>query len=107
LHQAIVREVESRFPSQEPARWRSAVGCSHCNHTGYKGRLGIYEMVPVTPALQAAINANATAEQLLKVAAATPGFRTLRDDGLLKARLGHSTIDEVLRVTGLPEDALA
>ena len=107
LHQAIVREVESRFPSQEPARWRSAVGCGHCNHTGYKGRLGIYEMVPVTPALQAAINANATAEQLLKVAAATPGFRTLRDDGLLKARLGHSTIDEVLRVTGLPEDALA
>jgi general secretion pathway protein E len=115
LHDAIVREVEARHATRGaadaaghgPARWRAAQGCAACNRTGYRGRLGIYELIAVTPALQAAITANASTEQLQKVVAAAPGYRTLRDDGLDKARLGLTTIDEVLRVTGLPEDALA
>jgi general secretion pathway protein E len=115
LHDAIVRDVEARHaarraagaPDVAPARWRVASGCAACNHTGYRGRLGIYELIGVTPPLQAAINTNASTEQLQKIAAATPGYRSLRDDGLDKARAGWTTIDEVLRVTGLPEDALA
>jgi general secretion pathway protein E len=108
LHDAIVREVEARqSPQAAPAHWRAASGCAACNHTGYRGRLGIYELIAVTPPLQAAINGNASSEQLQQVAAAAPGYRSLRDDGLDKARAGLTTIDEVLRVTGLPEDALA
>ncbi|HXF45999.1 MAG TPA: ATPase, T2SS/T4P/T4SS family [Burkholderiaceae bacterium] len=115
LHDAIVRDVEARQAARHalgsqaaaPARWRVASGCAACNNTGYRGRLGIYELISVTPTLQTAINAKASTEQLHKIAAAAPGYRSLRDDGLYKARAGWTTIDEVLRVTGLPEDALA
>jgi general secretion pathway protein E len=106
LHAAVVRAVDAAAPAP-PANWRAAVGCPACNHTGYRGRTGIYELISVTPTLQAAINGNAAGDELQRVAATVPGYRSLRDDGLAKARAGLTTIDEVLRVTGLPEDALA
>jgi general secretion pathway protein E len=110
LHDGIVREVEARHAgggAAAPARWGAAQGCPACNHIGYRGRTAIHELIAMTPKLQAAINANASAEQLQRIVAATPGYRSLRDDGLDKARAGLTTIDEVLRVTGLPEDSLA
>jgi general secretion pathway protein E len=110
LHDGIVREVEAHHAgggAAAPARWRSAKGCPACNHIGYRGRTAIHELIAMTPKLQAAINANASAEQLQRIVAGTPGYRSLRDDGLEKARAGLTTIDEVLRVTGLPEDSIA
>jgi general secretion pathway protein E len=107
LHDSIVGDVERRYPRAANGRWLAAAGCAACNHTGYRGRVGIYELIAVTPALQGAITSQATSDSLLAIAAAAPGYRSLRDDGLLKAAAGRTTIDEVLRVTGLPEDALA
>lgn len=85
--------------SAGPADWRQAVGCNQCQGTGYSGRLGIYELVDVTPQMQELILARATAEEMRTLANRQQG-RTLRQDGLLKARRGITTVDEVIRVTG-------
>jgi general secretion pathway protein E len=82
-----------------PPQWRKAVGCPRCRGTGYRGRLGIYELVDVTPELQELVLERATAERMRQLATAQGG-RTLREDGLLKARQGLTTVDEVVRVTG-------
>ena len=81
------------------ACWKEAVGCPRCQGTGYRGRLGIYELVDVTPELQELILGRATAERMRALATAQGG-RTLREDGLLKARAGMTTVEEVVRVTG-------
>ncbi|KRG87093.1 Flp pilus assembly complex ATPase component TadA [Stenotrophomonas sp. CW117] len=81
------------------ACWKEAVGCPRCQGTGYRGRLGIYELVDVTPELQELVIAGATAEKMRSLVNAQGG-RTLRDDGLLKARAGLTTVEEVVRVTG-------
>src|SRR5690606_30043385 len=82
-----------------PADWRQATGCPQCQGTGYRGRLGIYELVDVTPEMQELILARATAERMRALATAQGG-RTLREDGLAKARAGLTTLEEVVRVTG-------
>ena len=81
------------------ACWKEAVGCPRCQGTGYRGRLGIYELVDVTPELQELVIAGATAEKMRSLVNAQGG-RTLRDDGLLTARAGLTTVEEVVRVTG-------
>ncbi len=80
-------------------RWMEAVGCAHCMNTGYRGRLGIYEMVPVSEAMQHLIVSGASVNDMKKLAR-EEGHRFLRDDGLLKAWQGVTTVEEVLRVTG-------
>ncbi len=67
--------------------------------TGYRGRLGIYELVDVTPAMQELILTSATAERM-RAQATEQGGRDLREDGLLKARAGLTTVEEVIRVSG-------
>ena len=79
--------------------WRQAVGCARCQGTGYRGRLGIYELVDVTPALQELVLSRATAERM-RALVDTQGGRTLREDGLLKACAGFTSMEEVVRVTG-------
>ena len=75
------------------------MGCAACGQTGFKGRLGIYELVDVDAALQEAVAGRAPLHELTALAS-TQGFRSLRMDGLLKARRGLTSFDEVLRVTG-------
>ena len=87
---------------EQPARWRRAVGCPLCQHTGFKGRLGIYEMVDVSPAVQSAIMQRLPAHEITALARAQ-GYRNLREDGLVKAWHGLTSVDEVLRVTGAAE----
>ena len=80
-------------------RWMEAVGCAHCMNTGYRGRLGIYEMVPVSETMQHLIVSGASVNDMKKLAR-EEGHRFLRDDGLLKAWQGLTTVEEVLRVAG-------
>jgi general secretion pathway protein E len=102
----LLAHVLDRRPElgRETAQWRKAVGCKQCQGIGFKGRAGIYEMVQVTGPLQDAIMQRA-ATQDLSIIARKAGLLTLREDGLLKARRGKTTVDEVLRVTGLGENA--
>ena len=76
-----------------------AVGCARCRETGYRGRLGLYEVMTVTDEIRALIIARAPAGEIAKVAVAQ-GMRTLLEDGLDKVRAGHTTLAEVSRVTG-------
>src|SRR5213593_3682153 len=73
-------------------------GCATCNFTGMKGRVAIYEVMPISEELRDAILKNApTAE--LRTIAQSQGMRSLRQAGLLKVIEGTTTVEEVLRVT--------
>ena len=100
--EALHREAEAFaldvLPGQA-ARWHEAVGCVTCLGTGYKGRLGIYEMIPVSEQMQHRIVSGASVNEM-KALARSEGHRFLRDDGLLKAWRGLTTVEEVLRLTG-------
>lgn len=76
-------------------------GCGNCNNTGYKGRLGIYEILEMNSDLKEAITRSATAEEIREIAA-KHGATTMFDDGLEKAKLGMTTIEEILRVATPP-----
>lgn len=73
-------------------------GCDACGHSGYKGRMGIYEVLPVTTTVQKLIVGNATSNQLQDQAIAD-GMMTMQTDGLIKALRGQTSIEEILRVT--------
>ncbi len=73
-------------------------GCRECNQEGYRGRIGVYEVLEVTPQIAALITANATAAQLREAAVKQPMLNMLQD-GFIKAKNGVTTIEEVLRVT--------
>lgn len=73
-------------------------GCESCNHTGYKGRIGIYEVLTNSEAIQKMIVGNSTSEAI-EAQAIKEGMLTMQIDGLVKALRGETTIGEVLRVT--------
>ncbi|MFG9904416.1 type IV-A pilus assembly ATPase PilB, partial [Pseudomonas aeruginosa] len=91
LHEGFPEELIGTFKLYSP------VGCENCKG-GYKGRVGIYEVVKNTPALQRIImeegNSIEIAEQARK-----EGFNDLRTSGLLKAMQGITSLEEVNRVT--------
>jgi type IV pilus assembly protein PilB len=74
-----------------------AVGCEHCNQTGYRGRVGIYEIMVVTDELRRTI-AQVGAEARLRDAALAANMISLGEDGLLKVKAGVTTPQELLRV---------
>lgn len=74
-----------------------ANGCISCSGTGYRGRKGVYEFMPVTETLQSLILNRASSNDI-KCQAVAEGMSTLREDGLRKVKEGLTTIEEVLRV---------
>jgi type IV pilus assembly protein PilB len=74
-----------------------AVGCSACNN-GYKGRVGLYQVMPISEEIQRIILAEGTAMDIA-VQAAREGVRDLRQSGLVKVRAGVTTLEEVISVT--------
>lgn len=79
--------------------WRANPdGCDECNHAGFKGRTGIYEVLDVSISVQKLITANATSNDI-QTEAVNEGMLTMQADGLIKALRGITTIEEVLRVT--------
>jgi general secretion pathway protein E len=90
------REIGGR--EGEPVRAVVGRGCEECAGTGYRGRGGIYEFLPVTDEIKALILERASAGKV-KEAAVQQGMRTLRDDGWRSVRTGVTTVAEVVRVT--------
>ncbi|MGE5297787.1 MAG: GspE/PulE family protein [Acidobacteriaceae bacterium] len=72
-------------------------GCDECNNSGYKGRLSINEVMVMDNALRQAILTKASADDLKKIAV-QQGMTTMLEDGILKAKQGITTIEEVLRI---------
>ena len=73
-------------------------GCNHCNKTGYKGRVGIFELLIVNEEMRSLIAGKATSESIKKKAVET-GTRLLKDDGIDKVLKGITTLEEVLKAT--------
>ena len=86
-------------PEDLDGNWKlyRAVGCSACNN-GYKGRLGLYQVMPITEAIQRIILSEGTALDIAKQAR-IEGVRDLRQSGLLKVRAGVTSLEEVITVT--------
>jgi len=86
-------------PEDLDGNWKlyRAVGCSSCNN-GYKGRVGIYQVMPITEAIQRIILTEGTALDIAKQAE-IEGVRDLRQSGLIKVRAGVTTLEEVILVT--------
>jgi type IV pilus assembly protein PilB len=74
-----------------------AVGCSACTN-GYKGRVGLYQVMPITEEIQRIILAEGSALDI-EAAARRDGVRDLRQSGLVKIRAGVTTLEEVISVT--------
>lgn len=80
----------------ESGRWAKGKGCSDCRGTGYKGRIGVFELILGTPEFRSAIASHADFPTLMKVAR-EQGYRTMLEDGKAKAMAGWTTPDEVLK----------
>jgi type IV pilus assembly protein PilB len=74
------------------------VGCSRCSGSGYRGRVGIYEVMEISEPIRAMVLARAAVDDIVAVAV-SEGMRRLRDDGLFKVREGLTSIAEIERIT--------
>jgi len=73
-------------------------GCDACNHTGYKGRMGIYEVLGNSTTIQKLIVGNSTSD-VIQEQSIKEGMVTMQVDGFIKALRGQTSIEEILRVT--------
>jgi general secretion pathway protein E len=80
-----------------PERMYRPVGCLDCRDTGYRGRQGIYELLPMSDSVKAVMDTGMDIGKL-RLAAMKEGMKTLRLSGALKVTAGETTIEEVLRV---------
>lgn len=85
-------------PYEHPSLYKPR-GCDRCNHTGYKGRIGIYELFQFTRDFEALLG-DAVTEGKIEEAAIERGFVPLQVDGILKAIQGITSLEEVERITG-------
>jgi len=92
------KRVEQHFGKGASLRVYHGTGCTACHDTGYQGRIGIFEVLEITPQLAQLITGKADTDTLLKQAIAD-GMQTMLDDGLDKVVSGLTTLSEVIRVT--------
>jgi type II secretory ATPase GspE/PulE/Tfp pilus assembly ATPase PilB-like protein len=92
------RSDPDRQAAGQPGPFYAGTGCPACQHTGTKGRAGIYEVMPVGQEVRELIQRNAPTHEIRTVAQ-NRGMSTLRDLGLLKALEGVATLEEILRIT--------
>ncbi len=82
-----------------PVRFRRGLGCPHCNNTGYRGRMGVFELLEIDEALADALRRNDSAA-FARAAREKPGFRTLAHYALDQVRRGVTTLEEAVRLSG-------
>lgn len=79
------------------ARFRKGRGCSECKQTGYKGRVGVFELLVLNELVRDAILGQKTSYEIRQISVQHSGLITLLEDGLVKAAAGITTIEEILR----------
>ncbi len=93
-----IDELEKKM-DQELISQMQGRGCAYCGESGYKGRMAIFEILPITPQLSHLILKQVSSDVLLEQAQ-KEGLRTMMEDGLRKVKTGKTTLQEVYRVTG-------
>ncbi|NQU83567.1 MAG: type II/IV secretion system protein [Parcubacteria group bacterium] len=97
-----VKEILSKLPAEEQPKelkFYKGKGCEACGGLGYKGRVGIYEIMVVTPEIEEMILASEVSEYKIQTKAIEQGMVTMVQDGLLKALDGLTSVEEVFRVS--------
>ncbi len=94
--------LEAGFIESELQGWKpmGPVGCDQCNSTGYKGRMGLYQVMPVSDGMRDIIMRGGTSMDLARQASAE-GILSMRQSGLRRLKEGMTSLEEVLRVTSL------
>lgn len=100
---ALDQETARQLGMDEHAggKFYRAVGCSMCRHTGYAGRIALYELFAIGPHTRTAINRGVSAEDLLEKEALLDGLITIKQDGIQKASLGLTSLEEVMKAVYL------
>ncbi len=97
MSQDMSRRMIKDGIAEPPKHMFVPTGCPDCNQTGYRGRVGVYELLMMNETLREAVRSTAQVSQLRMLARAS-GMRTMREDGLDKVVAGMTTLDEILRV---------
>jgi type II secretory ATPase GspE/PulE/Tfp pilus assembly ATPase PilB-like protein len=93
----LLEDLGIPLPGGDLAFYRSE-GCKTCKNSGYKGRIGIFELIIIDDKIRDLVLTK-TSSSVIKKAAQEAGMKTLREDGLIKILAGQTSIDEVIRVT--------
>ena len=91
-------EEEREYLRCGPVKLKRAVGCTHCNHTGYKGRIAVHEILEVDKTLREMISSGATTDALKRYAVEQQGMRTLREGAVRLVTEGTTTFEELMKV---------
>ncbi len=91
--------LNAPFSKIRDLTFRRGQGCIHCRQTGYHGRTGIYEIMPVSRKIRKQIVTKTDSPEIVRTAR-DEGMRTLRESAIAKLVAGHTTVSEVIRVTG-------
>ncbi len=94
----ILQSLGLRPELAKKANFMKGKGCTYCSKSGYRGRMGIYELMSMTNTIRE-MTFKGEPTQVIRKAARKQGMRTLFEDGMIKAMKGLTTIDEVLRIT--------
>jgi type IV pilus assembly protein PilB len=98
LHPEVIQELGLGSEESEGIVFYEGAGCVECNNTGYKGRLGLYEVMPITPGIREMIlNRDPTTE--IRNLAMQEGMLSLRGNALLNLKRGVTAAEEVLKET--------
>ena len=92
-----LEELGLKLPKEKVSFYKGK-GCNACKHTGYKGRIGIFELLTMDEKIKDLV-LERTSSSVIRRSAQEAGMETLREDGIDKAMKGVTTIDEVIRVT--------
>ena len=90
--------IDAKLDPKDEYDFRKGSGCQQCHESGYRGRMGIYEVLELTPDLRRLIHAGASPHQLSEAVQAK-GALNLREEGILGAKEGKTTLEEVMAVT--------
>jgi type IV pilus assembly protein PilB len=98
IHHEVAEELGFTAEEAKSIQLAEGQGCVECNNTGYKGRQGVYEVMPITPAIRELILERAPTSEIKKVAV-SEGMLTLRAHALVKLKEGLTSSEEVLKET--------
>jgi type IV pilus assembly protein PilB len=98
LNEEVLRELQWSAAEAATGKVSDGEGCVDCNNTGYRGRQGVYEVMPMTPRVRELVLERCPASEIKK-AAIEDGMLTLRRDGLEKLRRGLTSVEEILKET--------
>lgn len=103
VNKELWNELVAPWKIDAPTKIYKPIGCLECRNTGYKGRQGIYEILPMTPAVQQYINQDCDLASMRKQGM-KEGMKTLRLSGAQKVAAGQTTMEEIMRVAPIPHN---